>query len=321
MNKILRTLVAGLLFLSTAIAPLPLLAQAYPSNNPTYIPTAILPATTMTAVGSTTFNSNGNGNMLLRVAGTFTSFSATVQMTESRATSPTWTSVSAQTVGGSRVSNITAAGLYRINVAGAAQMRFNMTSFVGTSVIVSAAAAPGPEFVATLPAARATYSLATSGQTLTSSATDFLTIGGSVSNTLRIVRVACDGTATANGIAKIVALKRSTSDTGTVGPIPTVVALDSNNPTSTATVNTYSANPTTGTLVGNLRVGNLTLPAAAPASGTIVGAPLVWEFGNSPGGEQGVVLRGSSEVFALNGAATTFPSGHAINCAVTWTQE
>lgn len=311
-SRLIVPFIAALLTALPVAAP----AQVYPSNNPTYIPTAILPATTLTAAGTVTFNSNGNGTLLIRVAGTNTALSGTVQVTESRATSPSWTTVAAQTVGGVRVNTITAAGLYRINVAGAAQVRFNLASLTGTNVIVSASATPGPEFLATLPATQATYAAAFT-LTPAASATDFFTLTGSASKTARVSRVSCSGTATASGTGTLVALKRSTATTGGTSSAATATAFDSNYPTAAATALTFTANGTTGTLLGNLRNASLVL---TPPTSSISVQPLAWDFGTRPG-DQAPTLRGTSEVFALNGAGASFPAGTALLCNVTWTEE
>lgn len=310
-----RTLVSILIFLNL-FAAFGAFAQTYPTNNPMYVPAAVLPATTLTTAGTVTFQNNGNATLLLRVAGTNSALSAVVQVTESRASSPTWTTVPVQSVGGSRLTTITANGLYRVNVSGAAQVRFNLASLTGTNVIVSAAGSIGLESVATLPAVRSTYS-ASATVAPAASATDFLTVTGSASTTVRIVRAACSGTATAAGAATLVALKRSTANSAGTSAAVTAAPLDSTNAAASATALNYTANPTTGTLVGILRNATLVLTAV---SSSIAATPVTWEFGLNPG-EQNVVLRGTSQVFALNGAGASFPAGASLLCNVTWTEE
>lgn len=291
-------------------------AQTYPINNPTYVPTAVLAATTLTTAGTVGFNNNGNGTVLIRVAGTNTGLSAVVQVTESRASSPSWTTVPVQTVGGGIVSTITANGLYRLNINGAAQVRFNLASVTGTNVIVSAAATPGSEFVASLPALKQTYSAAAT-ITPASAATDFFTLTGSASKTVNVVRAACTGTAASAATTALNAVKRSAANTSGTSSAATAVALDSSNGTAAALGTIYTANPTTGTAVGTLRSGFL---VTTPTSSAIAVQPTVWEFGTRPG-EQPVVLRGAAQVFALNAGAATFPTGASLACSITWTEE
>lgn len=299
-----------------AIAFSPAQSQTYAVNNPTYIPTAILAPSTFTTSGTATFNNNGNGTVLIRVAGTNTGLSAVVQITESRVASPTWTTVPVQTVGGTITSTITANGLYRLNVNGAAQVRFNLSSITGTNVTVSAAGTPGAEFTQQLPASQATYSAAAT-ITPASSATDFFTLTGSASKTIRVTRAACSGTAASAATGTLVAVKRSAANTGGTTSAATATALDSGNAAAAATALTYSANPTTGTLVGNLRSAFIVMTPTTSAIGV---QPVAWEFGMRPG-EQPVVLRGVAQVFALNGGGASFPGSSSLACNVTWTEE
>lgn len=309
--KLLRTLMTALIALAiSAAAP----AQNYSISNPTYIPTAVLAATTFTTAGTATFNNNGNGTILIRVAGTNTGLSGVVQISESRATSPSWTTVPVQTIGGGVTSTIIANGLYRLNVSGAAQIRFNLASVTGTNVIVSAAATPGAEFVSTLPVVRSTYTAAVT-VTPASSATDFLTVAGSASKTVRIQRAQCSGTAASTATGTLVALKRSAANTGGTSSSATAVSYDSGYANASASVLTFTTNPTTGALVGNLRSSAIVVTATTSSAGV---QPVTFDFG---GEQSGVVLRGAAQVFALNGAAASFPASTSLLCNVIWTEE
>lgn len=313
-RRVLTSLIAAALL---SAVPLAAPAQTYAVNNPTYIPTAILAPSTFTTAGTATFNNNGNGTVLIRVAGTNSALSAVVQITESRAASPTWTTVPVLTVGGTVVSTITANGLYRLNINGAAQVRFNLASITGTNVIVSAAGTPGSEFSQQLPASKATYA-ATATIAPASSGTDLLTITGSATKTVAVTHLSCTGTATAVGAGTLVALKRSTANTSGTSAAVTAVPVDSANAAGTATVLNYSANPTTGTLVGNVASAIITL---TPAATTTFGAPPVKvDFGPRPG-EQPIVLRGIAQVLALNGAGVSLPAGASLLCNLAWTEE
>lgn len=314
--KLARRLIVSLIAALLVVAPLAQ-AQQYPINNPTYIPTAVLAASTFTAAGTATFNNNGNGTALIRVAGTNTGLSAVVQITESRAASPTWTTVPVQTVGGSRISTITANGLYRLNINGATQVRFNLASITGTNVIVSASATPGAEFVQQLPAVKTTYS-ATATVAPAASGTDLLTITGSATKTVSVTHASCSGTSTAVGAGSLFLAKRSTANTGGTSAAVTAVPVDSADAAASATVLNYSANPTTGTLVGNVASAIITL---TPAATTTYGAlPVKWDFGQRDG-EKPIVLRGIAQVFALNGGGVTLPSGASLLCNLAWTEE
>lgn len=297
------------------LAP-PVKSQTYPVNNPYYVPNAILASQNITAAGSLTYQNNGVSTLYVRVLGTYTGLVATVQVTESRAASPTWTSVTVEEIGAARKGTITSNGLYRVNVSGAAQVRFNATAISTGTAAVSFSGGGGPQFVTQLQSQRPTYSISVTGLATAASATDFLTVTGATGITTRITFAQCSGIATTVGTADIVALKRSTANTGGTSSAPTVVPHDANSAAGASTVLAYTANPTTGTLVGNVRAGKLGLPLATTGA---VNGSLIWDFGTRPGTQE-VVLRAATQVFALNGAGATLAAGAALDCNVEWTE-
>lgn len=155
-------------------------------------------------------------------------------------------------------------------------------------------------------------------------ATDFYCIDASASRTITIRRVTLSGTATAIQTPVVSMIRRNTLDTGgTAGTTPFITAFNSANPTSTATVIYYTANPTItdSTSHQTIRASVLTLTPTTAAAGDI-NTPLTWEFGTSVDAyNQGAVLaKGSTQQFCLNwGAATT--AGNSVNGTVEWTEE
>lgn len=298
-----------------ALAP-PVKSQTYPVNNPVYIPNAILASQNISAVGTVVYQNNGVGTLYIRVLGTYTGLVSTVQVTESRGASPTWTNVGVEEMGAARRTTIIANGLYRLNVAGAAQIRLNVTAISTGTAAVSFSGGPGPQFVTQLPSQRPTYSAATTGLATAASATDFLTLTGATGITTRITYVQCSGIASTVGTADIVALKRSTANSAGTSTAPTIVPHDANSAAASSTILAYTANPTTGTLVGNVRTGKLGLPLAN--TGAINGS-LIWDFATRPGTQE-IVLRAATQVFALNGAGATLAAGAALDCNVEWTE-
>ena len=144
-TPIIRTvLLRAALLLSTLLAPLAVEAQVSPYTNPTYIPTQILPPTTVgTGASTTVFNNNGSGAMVLSVSGTFTGLTSTVQGTAQRTGTPTWTSVPVVPVGTSTFqSTITAAGQYKFDITGFAQIRLSVTALSTGSAVIAASATP-----------------------------------------------------------------------------------------------------------------------------------------------------------------------------------
>lgn len=173
----------------------------------------------------------------------------------------------------------------------------------------SAAAAVSPE-----DGSKPTYSVSIIGLVPAASPTDVFTITGSASEVVRITRVEVTGVATTAGTVDLVLLKRSTANTLGTSTNPTKVAHDSADSASTATVNAYTVNPTTGTLVGNFRAGKLFLALA-----TALSDKFVQEWGIRP--SKAIVLRGIAEVFAINLNGVTAPAGTALDISIEYTKE
>lgn len=150
------------------------------------------------------------------------------------------------------------------------------------------------------------------------SATEVFTIYGSATKTVRIRRFTVSATNTGNTNANIIVLKRSAVNTGGTSSAATAVPLDSTNAAATATVLSYTANPTTGTLVGNITSRLFFL---ASLSSLNASTPVVFEFGENGG--QSIVLRGTSEGAALNMAGVNIGvlSATVLYLSVEWTEE
>jgi hypothetical protein len=162
---------------------------------------------------------------------------------------------------------------------------------------------------------KATYCASIIGLAAAATATDIFTITGSATKTIRVTRIKATATQTTGLQQNIVLLKRSTANTGGTSTTPTVVPIDSTNAAGTAVVRAYTVNPTTGTLVGNIRAEKILVPAA----GTLVANPgALWDFGARPA--QAVVLRGVAEVLAVNLNSTTM-TGNNWNIDIEWSEE
>ena len=148
----------------------------------------------------------------------------------------------------------------------------------------------------------------------TTAATDIFTITGSATKTIRVLKVKVSGVATTAQTISVFLLKRSTANSAGTSTAPQLVPHDSNSAAPTATVLGYTANPTTGTLVGNLRQDrftfNLSTNTAQP--------PLVLDFGDRPG--QAVVLRGVAQVLAFNLGGVSLAGG-SVSLSIEWTEE
>lgn len=161
----------------------------------------------------------------------------------------------------------------------------------------------------------ASYSAAAVGLVTTATATDVFTITGSSTKTIKITRIAFSGSTTAgSGIGfNCQLIKRSTANSGGTSSTLTNVPNDSSNAAATATVRSYTANPTVGTAVGTIRA----IRYSTTATGAVT-TQVEWDFGVRPA--QPIVLRGTSEVLAINFSSTTI-TGPIFNFGIEWTEE
>lgn len=159
----------------------------------------------------------------------------------------------------------------------------------------------------------ATYS-ASASWTFPASATDIFTITGSASKTIKIRRITLSFTATSGANATVVVTKRSTANTGGTSVARTGVPWDSTNAAPTATVLSYTANPTLGTLVGNVQTSTV----YASGGGTIGSIPIILDYTGTA--QQPLILRGTSQVVGINMNATTY-TGNVARATVIWTEE
>lgn len=157
------------------------------------------------------------------------------------------------------------------------------------------------------------YSVGASGFTPVATATDFFTIIGSGTKTIRVRRIVVAGIATAASNVAINLIKRSTANSGGTAASLTIPPHDANDVAATAVVSTYSVNPTLGTGVGNVRSGNLNLGAAGAAG------VLDWDFSNR--NDKAIVLRGIAQTLALNFGGVAVPGGTSMSMWVSWTEE
>lgn len=161
---------------------------------------------------------------------------------------------------------------------------------------------------------KTTYSATMVGVAAAASATDIFTITGSGSKTVRVLKIGVSGVATAVGTQTVALIKRSTADTSGTSAAVTAVPHDSSNGAATATVLSYTANPTVGTVIGTLRAAAIPFGAAA----AVGGGEKEWMFADD--NDQAVVLRGTAQVLALNLNATIL-TGAVVTAWIEWTEE
>lgn len=176
-------------------------------------------------------------------------------------------------------------------------------------------AVPASQSQATSP--QYTYSAVAVAATPAATATDFLTLTGSASRTIKVLRwrVAVSVTAGSASPFDVQLVKRSAANTGGTATTPTAVPWDSTFPAAGATARLYSANPTLGTPVGALRALR-----ATTTTGTGQLALLQGEFELVDPQHGPVVLRGAAEVLALNFNGAS-PANAVVTSEVVWTEE
>ena len=157
-----------------------------------------------------------------------------------------------------------------------------------------------------------TYTASAANITAAATATDIFTITGSATKTISIKKIAINGLQTTGGQISVIMLKRSTANTVGTFTAQTAVPNDSANIAASGTVLAYTANPTVGTLTGNIHSDRVFLPGAATAADA---QGLFYAFGDI--GQQAIVLRGVNQVFAINLAGATITGG-SINANIEW---
>lgn len=170
---------------------------------------------------------------------------------------------------------------------------------------------------------RNTYSAVALALPPAASATDIACIAGSATKTVYINWVGISGTAGTLITAPVTLLRRAAVDTGgtaattTANWANTIAENDTNNPTPTATLISYSANPTINDASPTyLRSRNVTFPTTA--SGTVL-VPIVWEWDTTSFGER-PTLRGTAEQICVNLNSVSVSSG-VLQLSIEWTEE
>lgn len=141
---------------------------------------------------------------------------------------------------------------------------------------------------------------------------DVFSITGSATRIVTVTKIALSTVQTTAGMNAWALVKRSTANTG--GTSGTVVAVPTNDafPAATAVVRQYTANPTLGTLIGNVWTGRVPSPAPATVLADTLMTPL--------NDRQSIVLTGTTDVLALNLAGVALPAGLSVQAYVYWTE-
>lgn len=152
--------------------------------------------------------------------------------------------------------------------------------------------------------------------------TDVSCITGSATKIIRLKKVRLSGTAgTAINISAyltkhIVANTGGTAATGTA--LPTAYPMDSTNPTVSATLQAYTANPTIADAASTvINSATLFLPVTSTASGQNA---VIFDWGSGGIALQGPTLRGIAQQVCVNLNGVTAPSSGLLNVQWVWTE-
>lgn len=152
--------------------------------------------------------------------------------------------------------------------------------------------------------------------------TDVACITGSATKVIRLKKIRLSGTAgTAINISvyltkHIVANTGGTAATGTA--LPTAYPMDSTNPTATATLQAYTANPTIADAASTvINAATLFMPVTSTASGP---GSVIFDWGSGGIALEGPTLRGIAQQVCVNLNGVTAPSSGLLNVQWVWTE-
>lgn len=257
--------------------------------------------------------STGNG-----VAGTgtprITIASDNTAFTVNAAQSGTWTVQPGNTANttpwlmqGNLADDGAAAGANRVTTLPALSGTTYNSSTSGRNTALNTGAGSGLAWVAGLPEPSIASYSASATVASAASATDIAVVPGNATNTVLVTEVRVSCTQTTAGIIELHLLKRSTADTAGTSVGMTEVPDDANYAAASSALLTYTANPTTGSLVGDVDIVKL----GCLATGTTAANDLyVANFRQKP-----IVLRGTAQQLAVNLNGVTVSGG---NFAITF---
>lgn len=155
------------------------------------------------------------------------------------------------------------------------------------------------------------------------SATDIACIAGSATKVVRVQKIVISGTAATLVTAPFTLLRRASVDTAgtaattTANWANTISKLDTQNPAATATLISYSANPTINdTSPTYIATDALTIPVTSAGTSTV---PLRWTF-NDGFLPQMLTLRGTSDQICINLNAVSIATG-LLYPHIEWTEQ
>lgn len=158
-----------------------------------------------------------------------------------------------------------------------------------------------------------TYSAAFIVTVAAGAVTDVFQLIGSASTSVQITNITISGTQTTAGQIPIVIVKRSTANAGGTSTSATILPLEATDAAATAVGTIYTANPTTGTPVGNVKF------VYVPIGSATVGCNPV-EFNFADKGKP-FILTGVSQALAISMNGSNSPTGLSLAISIEFTEE
>ena len=163
-----------------------------------------------------------------------------------------------------------------------------------------------------------TYAAATGIFTPPATPTDMSCLWGSATKTIRVLACHIAGLQTATGINLFNLIKRSTANSAGTWNAATAVPLDANDAAATASVGWYTANPTLGSVVGNIRTARV---CCSIATGLLVPPFDLLQFCRNDELSKLPVLRGAAQGLAVNFGGAALPAGLTMAVEWVWLEE
>lgn len=159
-----------------------------------------------------------------------------------------------------------------------------------------------------------TYSASAPQFATAASATDICILNGSATKTVKVRRIMVGLWGSAVVTEPVSIVLRSAANTAGTGAVVAGVSYDSSNSAATAQAESWTANPTLGTLTGLIADLPDTIGLSSSAGAVPTESYTFGELG------QPIVLRGTAQGVAVNLSGITIAGGQAT-CFFEWTEE
>ena len=195
----------------------------------------------------------------------------------------------------------------------------NLSDGAGTALTSTTSGAKQALDVVINAPTKATYNSGSGLFTPPATPTDMWVMQGSATKTIKILSLTCFFIQTNAGNDLIYLKRYSTADTAGTSTTIAALPLDINDAASTATIKAYTANPTLGTLVGDLDIVYPGIATNGGPSSETGSAEFSWNLADNQG--QPLVLRGTTDQIAVNFNGAAKPAGFQIAVSVRFTEE